>query len=81
MYFTGVNNMEFKNQFFQTWWAEIETAEASIKYRAKNRLSEKEMAKLCRISHPTLRKIERGESVNPTSLYRVREKLKMDGEI
>lgn len=73
--------MEFKNQFFQSWWDEIEIAEASIKYRAKNRISEKGMAQLCRISHPTLRKIERGESVNPTSLYRVRDRLKMDGEL
>ena len=73
--------MSFKNQFFKSWWDEIETAEASIKYRAKNRISEKGMAQLCGISHQTLRKIERGESVNSTSLYRVRERLKMDGEI
>lgn len=73
--------MDFKNQFFQNWWDELDTAEASIKYRARHHISEKGMAQLCGISHPTLRKIERGESVNPTSLYRVRNRLKLDGEI
>lgn len=68
--------MSFKNSFFENWANELDTSIACIKYRAKHGLTEKAMAQLCGISHPTLRKIERGQSVNPTILMQVINKIK-----